>query len=129
MGQSGWRVLGNIRDLHAKAFAITHRLSYLRASVADDNPNLVDARISNRFDDAEQYGLISDWNELLGSGIGQWVKACALTATQNQSSHVTSLLLCAVVLVHAAILKCIAQGYTDDTDTGTIQDFFSLLGM
>jgi len=54
---------------------------------ADDDADLVNACVTNRFDDSEEHWFVGNGHELFGAGIRQRIQTGALAATQDEPFH------------------------------------------
>jgi hypothetical protein len=87
VGQAQRRLLRDVGDLDAPAFALPDGLADLVAGVADDDADVVDARLADRLDHAEEDGFVGHRHQLLGAVEGDGVEPGALAAAQDQAFH------------------------------------------
>lgn len=80
-------LLWNVGDVHAPPTAVANSAANLVAGIANDNPDLGDARFADCVNDPEQHRTIGNRDELFGTGIGDWAQACAFAATENKTFH------------------------------------------
>ena len=80
-------VLRDVGDPGAECAAISHRGTDLIAGVADDDPDLDDARLDHVLDAVEQDRFVGHRHELLGTRMGDGPKARARAAREDEPFH------------------------------------------
>ena len=81
---ASWRDVG---DLDAPAGAVADRGHDLVGGVADDDADLLDARLDHVLDAVEEDRLVGDRHELLGAGVGDRPQPGAGAAGEDQALH------------------------------------------
>ena len=89
VGEAEGRVLVDVGDVDAPARAVTDRGDDLVARVADDDPDLFDARRDHVFEPVEQDRLVRHRHELLRVGVGDGSQPRAGASAEDQTLHVS----------------------------------------
>ena len=83
VGQAQRRLLGDVGDLDAPAGAVADGLLDLGGGIADDDADVGDAGVAQRFDAVEEHGFVGHGNQLFGAGVGDGPQAAAGAAAKD----------------------------------------------
>src|ERR671919_1915075 len=87
VSQPQWLVLPDVGDVDAPAGSVANRRHDLVAGGADDDADLLDARLDHVLDAVEEDRLVGDGHELLGARVGDGPETAAGAPGEDETFH------------------------------------------